>query len=509
MAILWSDAEKKTLRQLRRAGYTWDQIATQIPGRNPNTCRQHYDTIKGSMVEDSEEEPEILQRCSLWSDKEEEKLEELLETSSSWAPLLRGLHPRSPKSIKTKVSKLANPGARKNSPAWSESALRLLQTLVEEGYKWDQIYKGLPGKTIVACKAKFFIINLPNFRLRHRDEKEDSPSQDASDSISICSDTIDVEDARGTELLVDTTLRAAALSSSNTAVSPRNDIRMSTKPTGDSLGLTRKRAHEDYPEGARKRVSSRNLEEEQEQREAPCELRTNTAQIQTLRTEVEDSKLQMRSLAAEISSKGADFGTLRQEVEDSKLQMRSLAAEISSKGADFGTLRQEVEDSKLQMRSLAAEISSKGADFGTLRQEVEDSKLQMRSLAAEISSKGADFGTLRQEIEELKKLRENSPVTEADQARLEQEAEYYRVKLTSAESWHVVEMYLLYFARKFRIKGVFDKGGGEFLILFKDVYECEMALLLSDKTKLFEQDKGPFRLEFVEDGTDYDDDSTL
>lgn len=118
----WSAEDSTLVQTLRDIGLDWDSMAAQLLGRSATSCRGHYDLLYKQALTAS---PETVIEKGLEGD-----VNETVNTP-------RQLPPAIPKSH------------------WPREDDARLTELAREGWRWEDIAKDFPGRSVESCRNRY------------------------------------------------------------------------------------------------------------------------------------------------------------------------------------------------------------------------------------------------------------------------------------------------------------------------------------------------------------------
>ena len=144
----WKLEEEQLLVRLRESGKIWPEIATHLPLRTPNSCRNHW---HGPLRKDQGPRKK---NGPQWEEWEERLLVSGFYACLGWKAIAESIPGRTKFGAKSHWYEHFR--APDRDKAWTPEDLTLLTRLRDEGTGWDEISEAIPGHTVNACRAQWY-----------------------------------------------------------------------------------------------------------------------------------------------------------------------------------------------------------------------------------------------------------------------------------------------------------------------------------------------------------------
>ena len=143
-SLPWNQEEDQVLRSLRESGKTFIEIAEKLPNRTRYACEHRFDLIR-------QDPPKRMPR---WEEWEERLLVSGYFARLSWEEISRGITGRTRIACMSQWSQCFR--ATDLDDPWTAEEIALLQNLRAQGSSWKKISKELPGHSSNACRMHWY-----------------------------------------------------------------------------------------------------------------------------------------------------------------------------------------------------------------------------------------------------------------------------------------------------------------------------------------------------------------
>ena len=171
----WTPDEDGILLDLKGKDYKWNEIASELPGRTARAVRARYDAIKDLPSP-------TYANFVVWTPEELKLLRDMRKEGRGWEEIAEALPGRTANGARARYGHLKDKTPFIRESIWTPEEDERVVDLRVQGREWEEIAEALPGRTRAAVRARYFAVkgnsSTPNVQRRPWTPEEDKLLKD-------------------------------------------------------------------------------------------------------------------------------------------------------------------------------------------------------------------------------------------------------------------------------------------------------------------------------------------